>query len=209
MRPRSLPGRSRRVRDQLKQQAVKQELSNCTGQGSFDFIQLELGSLQAVKEGADAFLRRSKQLNILIANAGDNAACAELQSVFGTCGTDWRPDMPRCFIGQFVCTCTQHLLAGVMACPESTTKDGFETQFGVNYLAHFYLFQLLKSTLLASSTPSFQSRVVTVASNAHHFSKFHVDDLNMKKRGYNMLGAYGQVVSSIVCWGESMILPQL
>jgi NAD(P)-dependent dehydrogenase (short-subunit alcohol dehydrogenase family) len=41
--------------------------------------------------------------------------------------------------------------AGVMAIPQSTTADGFETQFGVNHLAHFLLFQLLKPALVASS----------------------------------------------------------
>lgn len=54
--------------------------------------------------------------------------------------------------------------AGVMACPESSTRDGFETQFGVNHLAHFLLFQLLKDRMLRSSTPSFPSKVVNLSS---------------------------------------------
>ena len=44
--------------------------------------------------------------------------------------------------------------AGVMACPEGKTKDGFEIQFGVNHLAHFLLFNLLKPTLLAQQNRS-------------------------------------------------------
>ena len=51
-----------------------------------------------------------------------------------------------------------------MACPEGRTKDGFETQFGVNHLAHFLLFQLLRKTLLTSASPTLSSRVVSVAS---------------------------------------------
>ena len=51
-----------------------------------------------------------------------------------------------------------------MACPEGKTKDGFETQFGTNHVGHFLLFQLLKPTLLASSTPDYNSRVVRATS---------------------------------------------
>ncbi|KAK7420368.1 hypothetical protein QQX98_002791 [Neonectria punicea] len=59
------------------------------------------------------------------------------------------------------------LNAGVMATPEGRTKDGFETQFGINHVGHFLLFELLQSTLLASSTPAFNSRVVVLSSLAH------------------------------------------
>ncbi|KAL8707143.1 MAG: hypothetical protein Q9225_007817, partial [Loekoesia sp. 1 TL-2023] len=44
------------------------------------------------------------------------------------------------------------------------TADGFEAQFGIHHLSHFLLFQLLKPTLLASSTPRFNSRVITLTS---------------------------------------------
>ncbi len=53
--------------------------------------------------------------------------------------------------------------AGVMTPPASRTEDGFERQFGVNFLGHFaltgYLYPLLKQTPGA--------RVVTLSSGAH------------------------------------------
>ena len=83
--------------------------------------------------------------------------------------------------------------AGVMACPEGTTQDGHEMHFGVNYLAHVYLFELLKPSLLAASSPAFQSRVVVLTSNAHRVCGVDIDDLHMKKRGYSPYAACGQV----------------
>ncbi|DBB06812.1 TPA: hypothetical protein ACH3X3_009474 [Trebouxia sp. C0006] len=80
----------------------------------------------------------------------------------------------------------------VMACPEGHTKEGFETQFGTNHVAHFLLFQLLKPALLASSTPEFNSRLVSVSSSGHEYSRILFDDLNLKKAGYDMWKAYGQ-----------------
>ena len=79
-----------------------------------------------------------------------------------------------------------------MACPEGQTNEGFETQFGTNHVAHFLLFQLLKPALLASSTPEFNSRLVSVSSSGHEYSGILFDDLNLKKAGYDMWKAYGQ-----------------
>ncbi|TVY53765.1 Retinol dehydrogenase 14 [Lachnellula cervina] len=69
--------------------------------------------------------------------------------------------------------------AGIMACPEGRTKDGFESQFGTNHLAHFLLFNLLKPTLLASSTPDFNSRAVILTSIAHRWGSVVFDNLNL------------------------------
>ncbi|KAH6714894.1 hypothetical protein BKA61DRAFT_480605 [Leptodontidium sp. MPI-SDFR-AT-0119] len=43
------------------------------------------------------------------------------------------------------------LNAGVMATPKGRTKDGFETQFGINHVSHFLHFELLRSTLLMAN----------------------------------------------------------
>lgn len=81
--------------------------------------------------------------------------------------------------------------AGVMATPEGKTEDGFETQFGINHLAHFALFMALKDTLIASSAPSFHSRVVNVSSVGHRYSAVKFDNLMMDGT-YNPQAAYGQ-----------------
>lgn len=77
--------------------------------------------------------------------------------------------------------------AGVMMAPRSTTRDGFELQFGTNHLGHFALTGLLLDRLLA--TP--MSRIVTVSSTGHRFGRIRFDDLQSERR-YNRVGAYGQ-----------------
>jgi NAD(P)-dependent dehydrogenase (short-subunit alcohol dehydrogenase family) len=78
--------------------------------------------------------------------------------------------------------------AGVMMTPKSTTKDGFELQFGTNHLGHFAFTGLLLDRVLA--TPG--SRVVTVSSTAHRFVRgIRFDDLQWE-RDYSRARAYGQ-----------------
>ncbi|KUJ21903.1 short-chain dehydrogenase [Mollisia scopiformis] len=69
--------------------------------------------------------------------------------------------------------------AGIRNPPEGRTVDGFEIQFGTNHLGHFLLFQLLKPTLLASSTLEFNSRVINVSSGSHRRGPIHFDNLNL------------------------------
>lgn len=78
--------------------------------------------------------------------------------------------------------------AGVMTPPKETTTDGFELQFGTNHLGHFAFTGLLLDRLL----PVTGSRIVTVSSIGHRFSRgIHFDDLQWE-RSYNRLVAYGQ-----------------
>ncbi|KAH7156586.1 putative short-chain dehydrogenase [Dactylonectria macrodidyma] len=88
--------------------------------------------------------------------------------------------------------------AGIMATPEgSKTADGFEQQFGVNHLAHFALTALLLPVLVNSSTPAFNSRVITLTSAAHRYSAINWDDVNMTKN-YDPWVSYGQSKTAVI-----------
>ncbi|KAK7178493.1 WW domain-containing oxidoreductase [Paraphaeosphaeria sporulosa] len=84
--------------------------------------------------------------------------------------------------------------AGIMALPTlEKTKDGFEMQFGVNHVAHFLLFQLLKPTLLASASAECSSRVVNLSSSAHHVATINESgNYSSQRTEYNDWVAYGQ-----------------
>lgn len=60
------------------------------------------------------------------------------------------------------------------------------------FSGHFLLFQLLKDALLASASPSFHSRVMSVSSGAHRSGNISFDDLNFENTEYTPLGAYSQ-----------------
>jgi NAD(P)-dependent dehydrogenase (short-subunit alcohol dehydrogenase family) len=76
--------------------------------------------------------------------------------------------------------------AGVMACPQGRTADGFETQFGTNHLGHFVLVNRLASLL----TPG--ARVVNLSSAGHRWSDVDLDDPNFERTPYTEFGAYGR-----------------
>jgi NAD(P)-dependent dehydrogenase (short-subunit alcohol dehydrogenase family) len=77
--------------------------------------------------------------------------------------------------------------AGVMALRErGTTTDGFETQFGTNYLSHF----ALTGRLLPLLKPA-KARVVQLSSIAHRPGKVRLDDLNYEQ-GYKPFPVYQQ-----------------
>jgi NAD(P)-dependent dehydrogenase (short-subunit alcohol dehydrogenase family) len=69
--------------------------------------------------------------------------------------------------------------AGIMSPPfRKTTVDGFELQFGVNYLGHFALTGRLLPLLLAGQS----ARVVSVTSLAHRYGRLNFDDLQCESR---------------------------
>lgn len=77
--------------------------------------------------------------------------------------------------------------AGVMAIPtRKVTVDGFELQFGTNYLAHFALTGRLLPLLQAG-----HARVVQVSSVAHRGGRIRQDDLQ-HEAGYKAWPVYQQ-----------------
>lgn len=57
--------------------------------------------------------------------------------------------------------------AGIMACPYSTTKEGYEVQFGTNHMGHALLTKLLLPTLLKTAETHGDARIVTLSSAGH------------------------------------------
>lgn len=66
------------------------------------------------------------------------------------------------------------LVAGVMACPYAKTKDGFEMQFGVNYLSNFLLAKLLLPKVQAAGPGS---SIIITSSAIMRQGTVHFDDL--------------------------------
>ncbi|WP_439378020.1 oxidoreductase [Amycolatopsis lexingtonensis] len=78
--------------------------------------------------------------------------------------------------------------AGVMATARGRTADGFELQFGTNYLGHAALTWLLLPALRGGT----HARVVTLSSLAATGARIDLEDPNGEHRRYNPATAYGQ-----------------
>lgn len=79
--------------------------------------------------------------------------------------------------------------AGIMACPQMKTEDGFEMQIGTNHLGHFLLTNLLMP-LLKKAAPN--ARIINVASLAHKQGSINWDDISYAKTEYSPFVAYSQ-----------------
>ncbi len=83
--------------------------------------------------------------------------------------------------------------AAVMMPPQRhTTDDGFELQFGTNYLGHFALTAHLRPLLSRGNNPC----VITLSSIANRNATINFDDLQSEKT-YKPTAAYGQ--SKLAC----------
>ncbi|MDT7569519.1 MAG: hypothetical protein QOG76_8143 [Pseudonocardiales bacterium] len=88
-----------------------------------------------------------------------------------------------------------HLLvnnAGVMACPQTYTPEGWELQFATNHLGHFTLATGLRGALAAGASSVGEVRIVSVSSSGHQLSPVIFDDLHFAFRPYDPWLAYGQ-----------------
>ena len=82
--------------------------------------------------------------------------------------------------------------AGLMACPQGTTDNGFELQFGTNHLGHFVFTNRLAPALLAGAP----SRVIVLTSAGHRFSPVDLDDPSFERNPYDAWAAYGRAKSA-------------
>ena len=89
--------------------------------------------------------------------------------------------------------------AGIMMPPLEFTKQGIESQLGVNHVGPF----LLTLKLLPLLEKSKQGRVVNTSSMAARFGEMYFDDLNADK-GYNATDRYGQSKLANLLFSEEL-----
>jgi len=86
--------------------------------------------------------------------------------------------------------------AGIMACPQGTTADGFELQLGTNHLGHFLLIMRLMPALVAARG----ARVVLLSSAGHRFGDVDLDDPGFEHQPYDPWVAYGRAkTANVLC----------
>ena len=89
--------------------------------------------------------------------------------------------------------------AGVMGgAQRRLTADGFERQFGVNYLGHFALTGLLLPLLRRGAG----ARVVNVSSLAHQAGRLDFADLQSER--YSAMAAYGRSKAAMLMFAQAL-----
>ena len=90
--------------------------------------------------------------------------------------------------------------AGVMACPQGKTQDGFELQFGSNHIGHFLMTCLLVPALRRGTG----TRVVCLSSRGHHIAPVDFDDIHFERRPYDKWQSYGQAKTANVLFAVGL-----
>src|SRR5580658_2696401 len=88
--------------------------------------------------------------------------------------------------------------AGVMACPQGKTQDGFETQFGTNHLGHFVFVNRLVSLLKPGA------RIVSLSSTGHQLSDVDLEDPNFERTPYHAFAAYGRSKTANILYAVAL-----
>jgi len=94
--------------------------------------------------------------------------------------------------------------AGLMMPKGGQTKQGFEIHFGVNYLGHYLLTELLYPLLSETGTEHQPSRVVNVASDGYKFTLWHGLDVSHPFFGESKW-AYKGVFAAHRLYGQSKL----
>ncbi len=134
--------------------SLKQE----TGKDA-NFLTLDLSSLASIKKAAQEFLSREPQLHILFNNAYVNHFPYDVLY--------WH----RLIL---------HYRSGVMWPPkEMLTEEGYDLQWGIHVVGHWYFTELLMPALLAGveTSPDHHARVITTSSSAAYAQTIKWDTL--------------------------------
>jgi NAD(P)-dependent dehydrogenase (short-subunit alcohol dehydrogenase family) len=78
--------------------------------------------------------------------------------------------------------------AGVWSTKRTTTRDGFESTFGVNHLGTFLLTRELRDVIERSAP----ARIVVLSSGLHYRGRMNFEDLQFERRKYSGTAAYNQ-----------------
>ncbi|KAJ5988034.1 hypothetical protein N7481_003244 [Penicillium waksmanii] len=101
------------------------------------------------------------------------------------------------------------LNAGIMAAPPGLTSDGYELQFGTNYIGHALFTKLLLPILekTAATIPDADVRIVSLSSHGHVYAPKEgvlFDTLRTDAESLGAYGRYGQSKLAIILWTRQM-----
>ena len=158
---------------------VVEDIKKTTGNDKVEVMELDLTSLQSVRNFVDRFRATKLPIHVLICISSIRSPLSSLTRIINSAFD----------LGN----------AGIMACPYAKTMDGFESQFAVNRLAHFLLVRSLVPELEAGRP----SRVVVVSSVANTFSGIHWKDIHWETT-YDKWLAYGQSKTAHILFANQL-----